>query len=95
MTASDTTPATPGRTAPLLELSDVEVEYDGGVRAVAGVSIDVRRGETLSIVGESGCGKSSLARAIVHAPPPTNGSVRLDGHELGDLSPAELRATRP
>ncbi|MCA8943428.1 MAG: ATP-binding cassette domain-containing protein [Planctomycetes bacterium] len=84
-----------GRPVPLLELSGVEVSYPGGVRAVAGVDLAVVRGETLSVVGESGCGKSSLARAIVHAPPPTSGTVRFDGRDLEALSPSELRALRP
>jgi len=91
------TPPDPADTteSPLLELRDVVVEYRGGVRAVAGVDLSVNRGETLSIVGESGCGKSSLARAIVHAPPPTGGEVVFDGVSLGSLSTAQVRRLRP
>ena len=87
--------ATTGDGEPLLELRDVVVEYGGGVRAVAGVDLAVQRGETLAIVGESGCGKSSLARAIVHAPPPTSGEVRFAGVPLGSLSKRQLRRQRP
>ena len=47
------------------------------VHAVSGVSFDVPRGETLGLVGESGCGKSTTGRAIMQLPPPTSGSVML------------------
>ena len=99
-TDSDTVETSSGdRIDPILSLDDVEVVYRSrgrrALRAVAGVSLSVRRGETLSIVGESGCGKSSLARAIVHAPGPSSGSIRFDGHDLGDLTERELRDLRP
>ncbi|QYC39065.1 Oligopeptide transport ATP-binding protein OppF [Nonomuraea coxensis DSM 45129] len=64
------------------------------VSAVAGVSFDLRRGETLGIVGESGCGKSSAARALVQLPKPRSGSVLLDGEELTALRGEALRRTR-
>ncbi|MEV4469153.1 oligopeptide/dipeptide ABC transporter ATP-binding protein [Nonomuraea sp. NPDC049504] len=64
------------------------------MRAVSGVSFDLARGETLGIVGESGCGKSSAARALVQLPPPRSGSVRLDGVELTELRGEALRRTR-
>jgi oligopeptide/dipeptide ABC transporter ATP-binding protein len=66
----------------------------GWVRAVDGVSFDVFERETLALVGESGSGKSTTGRAILHLDPPTAGSVRYRGVDLGALSPAELRRTR-
>ncbi|MEV0824044.1 ABC transporter ATP-binding protein [Nonomuraea rubra] len=82
----------------LLRVEDLVVEFPAGrgrtVSAVAGVSFDLARGETLGIVGESGCGKSSAARALVQLPPPRSGSVRLDGLELTALRGEALRMTR-
>ncbi|MGD8319946.1 MAG: ABC transporter ATP-binding protein [Gemmatimonadota bacterium] len=66
----------------------------GAVRAVDGITLDVRRGETLGLVGESGSGKSTTGRAVLHLERPTSGSVRFDGAELAALSPEELRRTR-
>ncbi|WP_166868141.1 ABC transporter ATP-binding protein [Salinibacterium sp. ZJ70] len=82
-----------GAEAPLLRIEDLVVEY-GSLRAVAGVSFDVARGETLGIVGESGCGKSSMGRAIVQMPPPTEGSVVFGGEDLTTMSSRELRRKR-
>ncbi|MCF6473233.1 ABC transporter ATP-binding protein [Nonomuraea sp. MG754425] len=82
----------------LLRVEDLVVEFPAGrgrtVRAVSGVSFDLARGETLGIVGESGCGKSSAARALVQLPPPRSGSVRLDGVELTALRGDALRLVR-
>jgi oligopeptide/dipeptide ABC transporter ATP-binding protein len=78
-----------------LELRDVEVEYTrrGGarLRAVAGASLTVERGQIVGLVGESGCGKSSLARAAVGLVKPTAGTVRFEGREVTPLS----RRARP
>ena len=64
------------------------------VRAVDGVSFALHEGETLGLVGESGCGKSTVCRAILQLVAPTSGSVRFDGRELVGLSPRELRPLR-
>jgi oligopeptide/dipeptide ABC transporter ATP-binding protein len=64
------------------------------LRAVDDISLDVREGETLGLVGESGCGKSSLARLIVQLEAPTRGSVSLDGVELAKLGEGALKRAR-
>jgi oligopeptide/dipeptide ABC transporter ATP-binding protein len=66
----------------------------GTVRAVDGVSFAVRRGETLALVGESGCGKSTTGRLLLRLVEPSSGTVRFDGTELSELDPGGLRAVR-
>jgi len=66
----------------------------GNVRAVDDVSFFIRRGETLGLVGESGCGKSTTGRAILQLYKPTSGSVKLDGKDLTKLSGEDLRKMR-
>jgi oligopeptide transport system ATP-binding protein len=66
----------------------------GAVHAVDGVSFDVMRGETLGLVGESGCGKSTTGRTILQLYKPTAGNVQFDGVDLVSLSNEEMRKTR-
>ena len=88
----------------VLRVENLVMEFPAGrhqvVHAVSDVSFDIRRGETLGIVGESGCGKSTTARAIVQLPPPTSGRVVLDPGtdqeaELTTLEGDDLRQVRP
>jgi peptide/nickel transport system ATP-binding protein len=79
-------------------VEDLTVEFPVGggrkVHAVSGISIDLMPGETLGIVGESGCGKSTTGRAILQLPRPTGGSVVLDGVDLTKLNDADMREQR-
>ncbi|SDX41728.1 peptide/nickel transport system ATP-binding protein [Albimonas donghaensis] len=81
-----------------LDVRDMVVEYPlaGGakVHAVSGISFQVAKGETLGLVGESGCGKSSAARAVLQLPRPTSGAVRLGEEELTHLRGAALQRAR-
>jgi oligopeptide/dipeptide ABC transporter ATP-binding protein len=88
----------------LVELIDVEKHFPVKqgvfsrgkvkVQAVDGVTLTVRQGETLGIVGESGCGKSTTARLILRLLDPTSGTIRFDGRDVTHLSQRELRPLR-
>ncbi|KKB13308.1 peptide ABC transporter substrate-binding protein [Devosia geojensis] len=91
-------------TAPLLSVDDLEVHFPiragvlrrqvGAVKAVDGVSFTLKRGETLSLVGESGCGKSTTGLALMGLVQPTGGKVRFDGREIAGFRRKELRDYR-
>src|SRR5262245_60635922 len=91
--AAEVTPAN----APLLSADHLVLRYPvrgGRLEAVSDVSFELGRGETLGLVGESGCGKSSTGRAVMHLPAPTSGTVTLDGRKLTGLPRGELRQVR-
>jgi peptide/nickel transport system ATP-binding protein len=89
---------------PLLEVRNLEKHYPitegllknevGHVRAVDGISFSVERGETLGIVGESGCGKSTAATSLLRLEEPTGGQVLFDGEDITTYTPRELKRFR-
>ncbi len=83
----------------LLRAEELTVEFPVNrtlrVHAVSGISLDVLEGETLGLVGESGCGKSTTGRAMMQLPKPTSGTVLFEGTDMTKLGPRELRALRP
>ena len=87
----------------LLSIRDLHVWYElrrfgfgrvGNVRAVDGVSFELAEGETVAVVGESGCGKSSLMKTILGLNVPTSGEVIFDGKNLAHLDNKDLRSYR-
>ncbi|MGH8882285.1 MAG: ATP-binding cassette domain-containing protein, partial [Stackebrandtia sp.] len=94
-----------GGDTPLLRLSDVKVHFPikkgvffdrtvGHVYAVDGVSLSIARGQTYGLVGESGCGKTTLGRAVLRLVDVTDGEVAFDGEDLTALSEEEMRRSR-
>ena len=91
-------------TSPLLEVSGLKKHFPlrgglfggvtGHVYAVDGVDFTISKGETLSLVGESGCGKSTVGRALLRLIDPTAGEVKLDGQRIDNLPGGELRPLR-
>jgi peptide/nickel transport system ATP-binding protein/oligopeptide transport system ATP-binding protein len=103
--AEAVTASTPSRAGHLLEVEDLVMQFPvkggglirrtvGYVQAVSEVSFTLDPGETLGLVGESGCGKSTTGRAVLQLHKPTSGSVRYDGRELTTLSVKEMRPVR-
>jgi peptide/nickel transport system ATP-binding protein len=81
----------------LLTLSDVKTVYASGgksLRAVDGVSFEIRKGETVGLVGESGCGKSTLGRTIMRLVDPSAGRITFDGVDLTKLNDRSLKTYR-
>src|ERR1700686_5091561 len=94
-----------GRMSALVEVRDLVKHFPiargiviqhkvGAVRAVDGVSFDIEQGETLGLVGETGCGKSTTARLIARLLAPSSGSIRFDGQDISHLKGARLKAVR-
>src|SRR5688572_26028826 len=106
MTAPALTPPPKERVSEesLVEVDELKVHFPirtgflqrtiGAVRAVDGISFEVRKGETLGLVGESGCGKSTTGRAVIRLREPTSGSVFFDGTDLAKVDKNKLRRLR-
>jgi oligopeptide/dipeptide ABC transporter ATP-binding protein len=105
LTDTDGAPSAAPSQTPIVEVKDLVKEFPirsgtfmrrvvGNVHAVAGVSFDLHEGETLGLVGESGCGKSTTGRAILQLQRATSGSVKYRGRELTNLSNKQLRPLR-
>src|ERR1044072_6448563 len=96
--------ATEGTSTPLVEVRDLVKHFPiaGGVlhrtqasvQAVDGVSFDVHRGETLGLVAESGCGKTTVGRLLLRLIEPTSGTIRFDGQDITALKGADLKRYR-
>src|SRR5262245_24627798 len=94
----------PAGAAPVLEVTDLKKHFAiqkgilrgaaGRVFAVDGVNFSILPGETLGLVGESGCGKTTVGRTVLRLIEPTAGSIKLDGADITWLSKAELRPYR-
>jgi oligopeptide/dipeptide ABC transporter ATP-binding protein len=98
----------PTQPDPLLQITDLKVHFGlrgsflqrmagrdvGSVKAVDGITLDVKRGEVLGLVGESGSGKTTLGRAVLRSVPITSGSVKFDGTELSGMSESQMRPLR-
>ncbi len=97
-------PVEPEQSEPLLVVDGLQVFFPvksallqrriGWVRAVDGVSLTVHAGETVGLVGESGCGKTTTGRAIMGLVPASGGSVRFDGRDITHLPPSDMRKVR-
>ena len=104
-TSAVSTPASTPRSEPLLSVRGVSKYFPGGssgllgrrgkpIKAVDGVSFSVEQGQTLGLVGESGCGKSTTGRVISKLLEPTAGEIRFNGRDIAGLKPREMKAYR-
>ncbi len=94
-----------GTSKPLLKVNNLKMHFPiyrgilkkqvGAVKAVDGISFDIMQGETLGLVGESGCGKSTAGRCVLRLYEVTDGNIELDGEDIADLTGPQLRAKRP
>jgi len=101
----DDAPVATPDAAPLLRVAGLKMHFPlykgvlrrraGEIKAVDDLSFDIRSGETLGLVGESGCGKSTAGRAILRLYQPTGGSIELEGRDIAHLEGDALRALRP
>ncbi len=105
MTPSPSSRNNTGRSVPLINVRDLRKHYPvqkgvlfdrtiGQVKAVDGVSFEIRKGETLGLVGESGCGKSTIGRCILRLERPTSGAIEFDGSDIAGFDKAETAAYR-
>jgi len=89
----------------LMEIEDLQMHFPitegiifqrkvGAVKAVDGVSFNIRKGETLGLVGESGCGKSTIGRTIMRLIQPTEGAIKVDGQDIARLSRRQMQPYR-
>src|SRR3982751_1897078 len=73
----------------LLEVQDIHTYY-GNIEALKGISLDVEQGEIVTLIGSNGAGKSTTLRSISGLTPPRQGSIRLDGKEIGETPPQQI-----
>ena len=97
--------ASDGYDGPLVEVNDLKMHFPvtsgvifqkkvADVKAVDGVSFQIKKGETLGLVGESGCGKTTTGRCILQLYSPTSGQIKFNGRDLTDISKKDMRAMR-
>ena len=87
------TSQTTDKSAPIVELDDLYVRF-GGQQVLRGINLSIPRGQTLAIIGESGCGKTVMLKTIIGLIRPTSGAVRFDGKDLSTLNDRELTRER-
>ena len=109
ISTGNATPAAGGgsttKTPPLVQVRDLKMYFPfykgllrrhaGDIKAVDGISFEIPAGETLGLVGESGCGKTTAGRALLRLYEPTSGKVMINGHDVMALEPEALRRIRP
>ncbi len=102
---ADATVQAAGEARPLVEVTDLRMYFPitsgvlidrhiGDIKAVDGVSFSIRKGETVGLVGESGCGKSTVGRTLLRLYKPTGGSIVFDGQPITDIGAAQMRPIR-